>query len=342
MISLWQYFKDVIFLRKLRNRFERFCFQHQKWGIPNLMLYITIANALVYLFCMVTKDLTLYYALCFDRGLILQGQVWRLFTYIFTLGYVDLSRSQTVIFDVFSTLLMLYCFFALGRAVESAMGTFKFNLYYLSGILMMDIFGMIFGGMSWLNLDGKFIFVQSDFSSLFSGNMAFFLYLSLVLCFSTLHPNAQFLLLYIIPIKAWVLAVVDLAFTLYDVIVLSIPYFYFPYNLFPLIAIANYFLFFGKDFVNVFPDSWRINARRLVRRGKQKVSRTEKPKVVPFPTAGAYQSSAAKAREAYTHKCTVCGRTDVSDPQLEFRYCSRCSGYHCYCQDHISNHSHIQ
>ena len=40
--------------------------------------------------------------------------------------------------------------------------------------------------------------------------------------------------------------------------------------------------------------------------------------------------------------CTICGKTDTSHPDLEFRYCSRCQGYHCYCQEHISNHTHIQ
>ena len=49
-----------------------------------------------------------------------------------------------------------------------------------------------------------------------------------------------------------------------------------------------------------------------------------------------------KPKEAYTHRCTICGRTDVSHPDLEFRYCSRCNGYHCYCIDHINNHEHIQ
>ena len=55
-----------------------------------------------------------------------------------------------------------------------------------------------------------------------------------------------------------------------------------------------------------------------------------------------YQATVTRPKAPYTHKCTVCGRTDISDPELEFRYCSRCQGYHCYCQDHISNHSHIQ
>ncbi|MCR4607801.1 MAG: hypothetical protein K5771_08765, partial [Oscillospiraceae bacterium] len=43
----------------------------------------------------------------------------------------------------------------------------------------------------------------------------------------------------------------------------------------------------------------------------------------------------------YTHKCAVCGRTDADHPELEFRFCSKCAGYHCFCQDHINNHIHF-
>ena len=45
--------------------------------------------------------------------------------------------------------------------------------------------------------------------------------------------------------------------------------------------------------------------------------------------------------QGYRHKCEVCGRTDADYPDLQFRYCSRCAGYHCYCEDHIFNHTHI-
>ena len=64
--------------------------------------------------------------------------------------------------------------------------------------------------------------------------------------------------------------------------------------------------------------------------------------MIPFKGAPSGEASAAQARATYLHRCTVCGRTDISDPDLEFRYCSRCKGYYCYCQDHISNHTHIQ
>lgn len=38
----------------------------------------------------------------------------------------------------------------------------------------------------------------------------------------------------------------------------------------------------------------------------------------------------------------VCGKTDVTNPEEEFRYCSQCKGYACYCSEHILNHTHIK
>lgn len=295
-------------LKNLRNRFERFCFRNRNKGIPNLMLYITLGSALVYLISMFDSSYTLYYALCFDRELILQGQVWRLLTYVFT---YDAG-------NVLLTAVGLLCYFSLGRAMENLWGTLRFNLFYLSGILLQDIFCMIFGG--WATV----------------GNLN----MSLFLGYATLYPNAQFLLLFIIPVKAWIFAVLDLALMVLNVVQLTAAGL-FPYSLFPLVALLNYFLFFGKDVVNVFPMSWRANASRLFKK-KKKYAPSSGAKTIPFPTAGSYQASTASVRAPYNHKCTVCGRTDISDPDLEFRYCSRCNGYYCYCEEHISNHTHIQ
>ena len=294
-------------MRNLRSRFERFCYRNRNKGIPNLMLYITLGSALVYVMSMIDESATLYYALCFDRNLILQGQVWRLFSYVFTYD------GGNVIW----TAVGLLCYFSLGRAMENVWGTCRFNLFYLTGVVLMDIFCMLFGGyanISYLNM-------------------------SLFLGYATLYPNAQFLLFFIIPVKAWIFALIDLAITLYNVILLTAMG-AIPYNLFPLVAIANYFLFFGKDVVNVIPMSWQVNFRRLF---KKKKSYAPKPTgTVPFPTAGSYRATTASVKAPYTHKCTVCGRTDVTNPELEFRYCSRCNGYHCYCEEHISNHTHVE
>jgi len=301
--------KELSFLKNLRNRFERFCFKHRNQGIPNLMLYITLASGLVYLITYITNDARLFGALMFDRALILKGQVWRLFT--FPLASLTLLSERSILLAAIS----LLCYFSLGRAMEKSWGTLRFNLYYLTGVLMMDVFSMIVG-------------TYAD---------AYYLNLSLFLGYATMYPNAQFLLFFIIPVKAWLFALVDLVLTVFAIF--SFPYYgQLPGCLFPLVALLNYFLFFGKDVANVFPMSWRVNCRRLFKKKKKNAQY----KTVPFPTAGSYQATVAQPKAPYSHCCTICGRTDISNPELEFRYCSRCNGYHCYCEDHISNHTHIQ
>lgn len=293
-------------MKNLRSRFERFCYQNRNKGIPNLMLYITLGSAIVYLLSMFDRSNTLYYALCFDRAKILQGQIWRLFTYPFTYNAGN----------ILITAIGLVCYFSLGKAMENAWGTLRFNLFYLSGIVLMDIFCMIFGG--WAD--------------------TYYLNLSLFLGYATMYPNAQFLFLYIIPVKAWIFAIIDLALTLYSFINMTAAGF-FPYSLFPFVAIGNYFLFFGKDVINVIPLSWQANFSRLFKK-RAPTSQGQRP--INFHSAGSYEASTAKAKAPYTHRCTVCGRTDISHPDLEFRYCSRCNGYYCYCEDHINHHSHVE
>ena len=292
-------------MKNLRNRFERFCYRNRNKGIPNLMLYLCLGSAIVYLFSLFSQNYILYSVLCFDRELILQGQNWRLITYPLTYGFGSLNLIVVGI--------SLLCYYSLGRAMENLWGTCRFNLYYFTGILMMDVYCMIFGG-------------RAD---------VYYLNLSLFLGYATLYPNAHFLLLYIIPVKAWIFALLDLLLVVYGLIVYP-----FPSNLFSVISLANYFLFFGKDIINVFPISWRANASRLFRRKKKKTAGPAK--TIPFPSAGSYAASTASVKAPYNHRCTVCGRTDISDPELEFRYCSRCNGYYCYCEDHIGNHAHIQ
>ena len=289
-------------MKKLRSRFDRFCFRHRDKGIPNLMMYIALGSAIVYLLGLIDQSNTLYYLLCFDRASILRGQIWRLFTYALTFDAGN----------IFYTAIGLLCYYSLGQAIENSWGTFRFNLFYFCGMIMMDIYCMIFGGYATVT----------------------YLNLSLFLAYATMYPDAQFLLLFIIPVKAWIFALVDLVMVVFGLLMYP-----FPANLFSVISLANYFLFFGKDVVNVFPVSWRMNARRLFRKGTPK---NQKGKTIPFPTAGSYQATVARPQAPFTHRCTVCGRTDVTNPELQYRYCSRCKGYHCYCQDHISNHSHVE
>ena len=288
-------------MKNLRRQFELYCYKNRGKGVNNLMLYIVIGTAIVYLMSDFAGNYTLYNLLCFNRTAILQGQVWRLITYPLT------YRVDNLLLMAIS----LFCYYSIGRAMENIWGTLKFNLFYLTGVVMMDVYCLLFGGQASVT----------------------YLNLSLFLSYATMFPDAQFLLFFIIPVKAWIFALVDLGIVLLDLITYP-----FPYNLFSVISLANYFLFFGRDVLNVIPRSWRINASRLFRK---KAPKQQKAKVIPF-NAGSYEASHATVKAPYTHRCTVCGRTDVTNPELEFRYCSRCQGYYCYCEEHISNHSHIQ
>lgn len=291
-------------MKKLRRQFELFCYKNRSRGIPNLMLYITLGTAVVYVMSQMAGNAFLYQLLCFDRTRILRGEIWRLLTY-------PLTYSAG---SILLTAISLLCYYSIGRAMESIWGTLRFNLFYFSGMLMMDVYCLIFGGsasVSYLNL-------------------------SLFLAYATLFPDSTFLLFFIIPVKGWIFAIVDLAITVIDIIRMSYPVFFFPYNLFPLVALANYFLFFGKDVLNVIPMSWRM---KLKHRGKSKPKKPRGPKIVPFIVSDPIPQ---EPQANYTHRCTVCGRTDVSNPELEFRYCSRCKGYYCYCEEHINNHTHVE
>ena len=263
-------------MKNLRRQFEVYCYKNRDKGIANLMLYIALGTAVVYLMSEMGGNYTLYNILYFDRELILQGQIWRLFSYPLT------YRIDNLLLMAVS----LFCYYSLGQAMESIWGTLRFNLFYLTGILMMDIYCMIFGGRASVT----------------------YLNLSLFLSYATLFPNAQFLLFFIIPVKAWIFALFDLAIVLMDLVTYP-----FPYNLFSVISLANYFLFFGKDVLNVVPMNWRIRIGRIFGKQPQK-----KAKVIQFDNR-TYAGNKTAAKPAYTHRCTVCGRTDVSNPELEFR-----------------------
>ena len=42
------------------------------------------------------------------------------------------------------------------------------------------------------------------------------------------------------------------------------------------------------------------------------------------------------------HKCAICGRTELDDENLEFRFCSKCEGDYEYCMDHLYTHEHVK
>lgn len=311
-------------MKKLRTRFERLCYQHRSWGIPNLMLYICLGNAIVYLYCTVTQDLTLYSLLRFDRAMVLQGQIWRLFSHVFTYSFGGLGTSAFLV-----TAISLIFFYFLGRNMEVMMGTLKYNIFYFSGLLMQVIFAMIFGDIEQGYLDYGIDFIyQYPYNS-----MAYYHHLTLLIGYATLRPDVQFIIMFIIPVKAWILGVLYVVMILLDVVAMSNPVMMFPHNIFPLIPLLSYFLIFGSECRNLLPLGWQTKTQRAFRNHQNVSGR----KADPFAS-----KPQDRKQVEYNHRCTICGRTDVSHPNLSFRYCSKCAGYHCYCEDHISNHVHVE
>lgn len=205
-------------------------------------------------------------------------------------------------YEPFTLVLSLYFYWWIGRSLEQEWGTVKFTVFYSCGVLFNIIFGFLAGGTS-----------------------ATYLNLSLFFAFATLYPDLRVLLFFIIPVKVKWLAWIDAAFfgltVLFNLINLN-----FVGALLPLVAILNYVLFFWS-FLRDF-------TRRTLRRAQHQNSR----QTINFKRA----TREAKKEKGYLHKCAVCGITDADDPNMEFRYCSKCNGYYCYCMNHINNHVHIQ
>lgn len=276
-------------------RIDRYCALHPRFGIKNLMLYIIMGNAVVWLFGMMDTTNTLRSLLAFSaQAIFTQGQVWRLVTFIL----VPSGGSSILLF------ITLYFYYFIGSTLEQYWGKGKFTIYYLCGML----FNIVFGILVWL-LTGKDVAVTT-----------LYINLSMFFAFATLFPETRVLLFFVIPVKIKWLAYFDAALFLFAVITTS-----FPANLLPIVAILNYLLFCG---------GWLIDFVRPARFQQKK-------KTIDFKKA-AKKFNQEQAKKPYTRKCEVCGRTDVSDPNLEFRFCSKCGGYHCFCIDHINSHVHFK
>lgn len=306
----------------LKRDFNRFLFKHRNKGIPRLMLWICISNALVFLISLFNDSLV--NLLYFNAAAILRGQVWRLVTYIFTFAV----GSGPIFYRIFVAMLSIMFYYWVGTLLENTWGTLRFNLFYLLGIVLSDAAAL------GLHLAFGFPMVITSH----------YLNLSMFLAVATLIPEQKVYLYMILPVKMKWLAWLDLGLTLYEVvstIVFLGPYYNYHigiilYALFPLIALLNYFIFFGRDVKNLLP------GRRLYQKKPGRVRRQKNAaESQPSPDwAKNYRSDSGQ--RPYRHKCTVCGRTDVDCPDLEFRYCSKCAGYFCYCIDHINNHTHVQ
>ena len=291
-------------MRFLERRLSRFAAQHPRFGIPDLMRYVVIGQAIVYaLFLFTGRNLQLLSFLDFNLEGLMHGEVWRLVTFIF----------QPNAYAPLSFVILLSFYYFVGTTLERTWGTCRFTLYYLSGMLLSVI--------------GTAITALLSRDLTLSLSSAYYLNLTLFLAFAVLYPDARINFWFILPLKASWIAIADAVLILWRV-VMSILGGDLIGIVMPVVALLNFLLFFWSDLGEILGF--------LKSRTRQQTS----PQTIQFKKAAATQQRKEKA-QGYRHKCEVCGRTDTDYPDLQFRYCSRCAGYHCYCEDHIFNHTHI-
>jgi len=136
---------------------------------------------------------------------------------------------------------------------------------------------------------------------------------SVFLAFAYLNPEFEIMLFFILPLKIRWLAL--LAWAIYAATFVMGTW---ASRLQIIAAVGNFFIFFGRDL-------W-LHAGVISRRRR---------------LASAGRAQRAADEDEPLHRCRICGKTDRSDPQLDFRYCSKCAGAQCYCPDHIFNHEHV-
>jgi len=215
------------------------------------------------------------------------------------------TQSQLLFF-----IITLYLSYMLGTTLEQTWGTPKFTIFYLMNVALLAISSLV------LHLLAPLPFTEL-YSRFVNG---YYLHIFLLFVFTTLYPDLTFRFMFVLPMRAKWIGFISLAFLLSGLWQLRA---LFPHNLIPLALAFSYFVFCGEELKRHFKMN-RTNAKTIqFRRAAKKVEKDRKAK-------------------AYTRKCTVCGKTDTDHPDLEFRYCSRCVGYHCFCLEHINDHIHAE
>ena len=308
-------------MQSLMDRLEK---KFGRYAIPNLTRLLILCYVIGYLLQMIRSDIAAYMML--EPGLILKGQVWRIVTWI-VIPPANLSGS---FLSMFFLVIMLFFYLSIGRSLELAWGNFRYNVYIFGGMLITVIAAFACNFIFSAVL-GKAVSVGPFFST-------YYIMMSIFLAFAATFPDAQVLLYFVIPVKVKWLGILYAAFLLYD----CVGYFRLIasgniYYLIPVIAVLasllNFIIFFFTMRKRV-----RLTPQQKARQREYRMAMEEQKRKF----AENAQRANARASKPARHRCEVCGRTELDDPSLEFRFCTKCDGNHEYCMEHLYTHEHIR
>ncbi|MDE6925459.1 MAG: rhomboid family intramembrane serine protease [Acetatifactor sp.] len=274
-----------------------------KYAIRNLPLVLILCYAVGYVIQVINGGFLLFLTL--DPYKILHGQIWRIFTWIIV------PPSSLDIF----TLIMLYFYYSIGTTLERTWGTWRYNVFLLSGMLFTVLGSFVWLGAEYLlsgGMNAQLTAALSSYGSIFFST--YYINMSIFLAFAATFPNVQVLLMFVIPVKVKWMGIIYGVLLAWEFIVTG--------RLAVRVAIAssllNFVIFFFTTRSHI-----HMSPKQVRRRAEFKHEIKRNPRITK-------------------HKCAICGRTDEDDPTLEFRFCSKCNGNYEYCQQHLFTHTHVK
>ena len=308
------------------SNFER---KFGKYAIPNLTIILIGCYVIGYIMSFLNNDflgyLTLNAHLIFTKG-----QVWRVISWIIV---------PPDSFDIF-TIIMLFVYYSIGTTMERTLGTYKYNVFIFRGMfitviaaficygicyffpnVMLTIYGkevmqylMSSGSVEWTSENVlKFLSYVYDDLGMATVFSTYYINMSIFLAFAIVYPEMQVLLMFVIPVKVKWLGILDLVLLGYSFV------------------IGNVFVKFsvGAALINIA--IFYFGIKRLSHLRPKEVKRRME-----------YKQKVTKAQALTRHKCAICGQTEQDNPDLEFRFCSKCNGNYEYCSNHLYTHEHVK
>lgn len=295
--------KGQDYIDRLERKFGRF-------AIQNISMLLIICYAFGYVIQFINPQFLQWLTL--NPYYILKGQVWRLVTWIVIPPSGD---------NIFFILLMLYFYYSIGTSLERTWGTFRYNVYLMSGMLFTVLgsfllYGYcVLAGASAQPYGYDMVFLIQNRTLVYFGMFStYYVNMSIFLAYAATFPEMRVLLMFIIPIKVKYLGI------LYGLMLLAgcmtggiVTWCVVGASL------LNFVIFF-------------LSTRNLSHMSPRQIKRRQ-----------TFHNEVRRATNGVTkHKCAVCGRTELDGDNLSFRFCTKCDGNYEYCEDHLFTHEHIK
>ena len=281
-----------------------------KYAIKNISLVLILFYACGYLINWINPIMFNYLTLN-PYAILFKGQVWRLITWLI----IPPENFS------FFTLIMLYFYYSIGTTLERTWGTYRYNLYLFLGIIFTAVGAFAMMGFVYLfQRDILFAMGAENYFAVLSTMFStYYVNMSIFLAFAATFPDMQVLLFFFIPIKVKILGIIYGVLLVYEFIAGVGNKYLNAANRFVIGAsLLNFIVFF-------------LTSRNMIHMSPKQVKRRQE-----------FKREVKQSAKITRHKCAICGRTEETNPELEFRFCSKCDGNYEYCQDHLFTHAHVK